>query len=168
MQALVIEDDKNLARLLAKWLAGCGYEVRVCSTLSEAEAYIFAVPDLRIITLDLNLTDSTHETTIPRIRDIRDQNPQALLVVISGVIGHSEESTITRLGADAMIEKHEIVTEKSFLGKLWDVLSSVFRNPTAYQTRGIVLEGISKKVAKRCNDLKVSIGESLTNEPPKE
>lgn len=166
MKALVIEDDSNVALLYRKWLEGCGYEVTTVDSIKEAQRCLDEAPDIRIITLDLNLTDSTYLTTIPKIKNMRDSNPGALLVVISGVITHNDEKLVTSLGADAMFEKNEVATEKTFLGKLRDMLGGLAGTPVGFQNRAKVLQGIAEKVARRCNTLGCNIGESLLNLDP--
>lgn len=166
MKALIIEDDKYIALILRTWLEGCGYDVAVTGSMAGASKYIEGAGELEVITLDLNLEDSTHDRTIPRIKEIREKNPNALLVVISGVITMSESHVITGLGADAFIEKHDIPTERTFWSKLQDVVSSLIRSPQqGLQQKTIVLEAIASKIAKRCDVLGCQIGATTGSDP---
>lgn len=153
MQALIIEDEKEMAAVLRSWLEKLGFVVTVTDSMALAAEIITATPELEVITLDLNLKDSLAPTTIPRIKEIRRNNPQALLVVVSGVLTPKDESAAIEYGADAAIEKHDVPTEKTFGQKLWDVLSSLVKTPQAYAKRIPILEAISKKLAQRLNEL---------------
>lgn len=164
MKALIIEDDENLAAVLATWLNSCGYECQITGSLVEAERIIETASELEVITLDLNLEDATREKTIPHIKLLREKSPNALLVVISGVITSQDEKLVTKLGADGMIQKTEIATEKSFWTKLSDILYFLFETPQTFPRKVAILEGIASKIARRCSVLGYTIGAKLQSD----
>lgn len=153
MKALVIEDDPNLAKVIASWLMRCGYEVTVTGSIVEAERLIEEASKLEVITLDLNLSDSTRDLTIPRIKVIREKSPDALLVVISGVATKQDEELVRSLGADGLLEKHRIPTEKTFWSRLHDVVSSLIQTPQKFQRNAEKLEAIALRIANRFHDI---------------
>jgi hypothetical protein len=128
--------------------------------MTLAADIISSTPELEVITLDLNLKDSLADETIPRIADIRDKNPDALLLVLSGVLTPKDAAIAMELGADACIEKHDVITEKTFMQRLRDVAVSLVRTPKEYRKRIPLIEALAARVAKRCNDLGCSIGET--------
>jgi CheY-like chemotaxis protein len=160
MDALIIEDNKNMARVLRTWLEAMKFDVTVTDSMTLAADIISSTPELEVITLDLNLKDSLADETIPRIAEIRDKNPDALLLVLSGVLTPKDTAIAMNLGADACIEKQEVVSEKTFTQKLRDVVLSLIRTPREYRKRIPLIEALAARVAKRCNDLGCSIGET--------
>lgn len=158
MNALIVEDDDNMAQVLTKWLEAMHFTVTVAASMSEAARIIAEMPKLEVITLDLNLPDSRASETIPRIKDIREQKPDALLVIVSGVLTSEDHKIAAALGADAAFEKHEVPTEKGFMQKLRDVMVGLVRTPTQYASRLPLLEALAKKVAERFNELDLPIG----------
>lgn len=165
MNALIIEDEKEMASVLRSWLEQMGFSVTVTDSMALAAEIIASTPELEVITLDLNLKDSMRPSTIPRIREIRATHPNALLVIVSGVLTTGDEKLVAEYGGDAAIEKHDVATEKTFGQKLWDVVSSLVKNPQAYASRIPILEAISKRVSKRCNELGCTI--AMGEQPPK-
>ena len=121
MKALVVEDEEGMATVLKSWLEKLGLEVMVTNTLESAARIIATPPVPEVITLDLNLLDSPVQDTISRVKEIRKLTPEALLLIVSGVMTDHDKIRLTTMGADATIEKIEIGTEKSFLSKLSDV-----------------------------------------------
>lgn len=160
MDALIIEDNKNMARVLQTWLEAMGFAVSVTNSMTLAAEIIASTPELEVITLDLNLKDSLADETIPRITEIRDYNPNALLLVLSGVLTPKDAKIAMELGADACIEKQEVITERTFTQRVRDVVTSLVRTPVAYRKRIPLMEALAARVAKRCNDLGCSIGET--------
>jgi CheY-like chemotaxis protein len=158
LQALIVEDDENLAMVLGSWIENLGYEVITTDSLEKAAKLIKDNPKLEIITLDLNLTDSRTENTLSSIEQMRASNPNALLVVVSGMLTTQDEERITKLGADGFMEKHDVPTEKSFFGKLRDVTMSLVRTPKNYTRNAALVEALAKRVAERCNVLDVALG----------
>lgn len=159
MKALIVEDEDSMQMVLRLWLERMGYEVQVTDSIELAATIIANTPELELITLDLNLKDSRVNTTIPRIREIRARNPNALLVVISGALTSKDEKMVTEYGADGFMEKQDVPTEKTFFGKLRDVVTSLTRTPRQYARNIPLLESIAAKIAQRCETFQCSIGE---------
>lgn len=100
MSILLIEDDEPLVELLRAWLGR--REIRVARTLAQAyEQIILQAP--RHIILDLALTDSTPSQTIDRIKDVKKQARDAVVIVVTGYPTH--EAAARAAGADEFIAK---------------------------------------------------------------
>ncbi len=153
MKALIIEDEPSSALVLKSWLEGIGFDVTITESM-ELAAHIIMETHADIITLDLNLKDSKVSETIPKIAEIRQKSPDSLLVVVSGVMCSTDPAKCAALGADACFEKLDIPTEKSFLAKLWDVVTALIRNPKGYARNIPLIEAIEEKLAQRCKEIK--------------
>lgn len=160
MNALIIEDDTNMAIILRDWLEAMHFEVTVTNSMALAADIISNTPNLEVITVDLNLTDSLKDATIEKISEIRSKKPDALLLVISGVLTEKDAKIAINLGADACMEKHNIITEKTFTQKLWDVMDALVKTPSEYTKRQSLMTALASQVARRCNELGCSIGET--------
>lgn len=168
MDALIIEDNKNVARVLQAWLEAMGFTVSVTDSIALAAEIISSTPELEVITLDLNLKDSLADATIPHITEIRDYNPNALLLVLSGYLTPKDTAIAMALGADVCLEKQEVFTEKTFIQRLRDVASSLVRTPREYRKRIPLMEALAARAVKRCNDRGWSIGETTGEAAPKD
>lgn len=145
MIALIIEDEVPIAEQYEKYLTSLGYQVTIVDRLASAIGLIKAIPNIEIITLDCNLLDSRATETIERIKEIREHNPSAMLIVISGVLTQVDVDRAIKYGADGIIEKVDIPTDKTFFQKLKDIFT---KNPlnTKYS---LLLETLTKKITER-------------------
>lgn len=166
MKALVVEDDPRIASKICEWLRSIGCDAEVTGSLSTAEL-LLRKDSVNIITLDLALHDSTLTQTIERIAAIRMTRPNAVLIVISGLVTHENEKEITMRGADAMFEKMDITTERSFLGRLYDMATGAEKKPTPPK-RQDVLQSLAKRAAAKCNEMQCDIGVLFKKELPPE
>lgn len=148
MRVLIIEDRPEIASLLGDWVGTFSSEVLIADKLEDAVKIINESPPHTLISLDLNLLDSRSEETMAQIPKIRASNPDAVLIVLTGVATPKDEQRIRDLGADALIEKLDVPTKKTFMDKLRDVVVSLIRQPTRFQRNIAVLEALSRKIAR--------------------
>jgi two-component system response regulator TctD len=101
MRLLVIEDNEELAQLLAKGLKTSGFEADVLGTASEARV---ALADVRYaaLILDLGLPDGDGLSVLRDIRRRQDPTPVVVLTARDGV---DDRVTGLRSGADDYIVK---------------------------------------------------------------
>lgn len=168
MKALIIEDEPGMATVLRSYLEGIGFSVTVTASMAVAVQIITETPELEVITLDLNLNDSRAAETLPRIAEIRKNSPNALLVVVSGVLTHEDKGKAIEYGADATFEKLDVPTERSFIQRLRDVAVGLVRTPTKYASRINLLQALASKVAARYNELGLGLGGVPSEDEPKE
>lgn len=147
-----------MARVLTEWLTGLGFNVTVVVTMAEALRFLAENPTLEVITLDLNLPDSRAPQTVPRIPDIRNINPEALLLIVSGVVTEEDKKLASSLGADVVFEKLEVPTERTFLQKFGDAIMGLIKTPAGYTHDLALLQAVSSKIAQRCNEMGIGLG----------
>lgn len=101
MKLLIIDDEKNIRRSVQLILDGEGYECRTAADAKEGLALIpeFA-PDL--VLLDLLLPD---RDGLSVLREIRDQAPRTVVVMISGHGTVQNAMEAVRIGAYDFLEK---------------------------------------------------------------
>ena len=161
MKALIVEDDSRIASAMAQWLTDAGCEVAVTHSLEEAESFI-RNDSVNVITLDLNLSDSNHGQTVERIERIRTYRPNAVLIVVSGIATINDEKDLQRRGADALIEKMEVPTERSFFGRLSDIANALMGKKHDFSRNTEALARFARMAARRCNELGCGIAERLS------
>lgn len=164
MKALIVEDDSRIAGIMARWLADAGCDVTVTDSLQDAELLI-RKDSVSVITLDLNLSDSNFQKTVERIAMIREHKPNAILIVVSGIATAEDERDLQRRGADALIEKMEVPTERSFFGRLSDIAHALMGKKQDFTRNTETLEKFARLAAKRCNELGCGIADRLSSKP---
>ena len=97
---LLVEDEKETAVMVARFLERKGFHVDVAYTLPQGlDAFS---PEHKIVLLDIMLEG---ETCFPLLKKIKDERPQTGVIVVSA---HDDEENIReakRLGADDFIAK---------------------------------------------------------------
>src|ERR1700760_89357 len=101
MRLLIVEDNAELAELLAKGLQAAGYEVDVLSTVEEATSVLLTTRYAALI-LDLGLPDGDGLSILREIRHRRDPIPVLVLTARGGV--HDRVGGL-RTGADDYLVK---------------------------------------------------------------
>ena len=84
MRLLVVEDNEELAGLLAKGLRSSGYDVDLLSTLADAQAALLTTRYVALI-LDLGLPDGDGLSALRELRRRKDPLPVLILTARSGV-----------------------------------------------------------------------------------
>lgn len=108
---LIVEDDADINRILAKIMQKQGYEAVQAFSGSEAELRIFAAgaPEYDLILLDLMLPGVMGEDLIRRIRE-KSEIP---IIVISAKTGLEDRVNVLNMGADDYLtkpfEKEEVI-----------------------------------------------------------
>jgi two-component system nitrogen regulation response regulator NtrX len=97
-KVLIVDDEENIGRSLRLILEREGYAVRTCHSVAEAKA--FGRMDLYL--LDIRLPDGSG---LDLLRQLKAQDPQAAVVMISGHGTIAEAVEATRAGAFDFLEK---------------------------------------------------------------
>ena len=98
---LIVEDDKSFARTLARSFERRGYEVHVAQGPSELEQSLGDVrPDLAVVDLKLG-----NHSGLPCIGMIRNANPDAKIVVLTGFASIATAVEAIKLGASHYLPK---------------------------------------------------------------
>src|ERR1700753_3412410 len=101
MRLLVVEDNAELAELLAKGLQTAGYEVDVLSTVEEATSVLLTTFYAALI-LDLGLPDGDG---LSLLREIRHRNNPIPVLVLTARGGLQDRLNALRSGADYYLVK---------------------------------------------------------------
>jgi DNA-binding response OmpR family regulator len=101
MRLLVVEDNEQLAGLLAKGLQSAGYDVDVLGTVADARAALLTVTYAAVV-LDLGLPDGDGLTILKELRHQRDPVPVILLTARGGL---QDRVNGLRSGADDYLVK---------------------------------------------------------------
>jgi two-component system response regulator RegA len=101
---LIVDDEAAILFAYRRLLEGGGYMVDVCETLDEAVGFIMTHHYFAVIT-DIRLTgsDSTEGLTI--LASVRDRQPQAKMIVITGYGGKESVQDAIKLGASFYFKK---------------------------------------------------------------
>ncbi len=101
MRLLIVEDNEELAELVAKGLRNAGYEVDVLSTVEEAASVLHTTFYAALI-LDLGLPDGDG---LSLLREIRHRNNPIPVLVLTARGGLNDRVTGLRSGADDYLVK---------------------------------------------------------------
>jgi DNA-binding response OmpR family regulator len=101
MRLLIVEDNEELAELVAKGLQGAGYEVDVLSTVEEARSVLQRTSYAALI-LDLGLPDADG---LDLLREIREGNNPIPVLVLTARGGLQDRVQGLRSGADDYLVK---------------------------------------------------------------
>lgn len=148
IDTLIIEDDPPLAALMARWLAPVADEVRIAPSMAEALQIMAQWPSIILVTLDLNLPDSRAVDTLARIPAMHKLRPEALIIVVTGVIDPAQESRVLAGGADGYVSKTLFHGgQVTLLQTLRAVVASVIQRPNRYQQSVALLETVATRIA---------------------
>ncbi|MBI4774043.1 MAG: sigma-54-dependent Fis family transcriptional regulator [Deltaproteobacteria bacterium] len=165
MKLLIVDDEKLLRDSLKKHFQREGYQVYLAESARKAiEAYREYVPEL--VLLDVRLPDGNG---LDVLHEIREVNPEALVILITAYGGIRSAVEAIKQGAQDYITKPFDIEELSFtvqktteLFRLKEELRSI-KDSTArkYEFGKIVTQGIAMK--KACEEaLKVAQTENST------
>ena len=96
MRLLVVEDNRNLARLLKLGLSKAGFAVDLGSNLSESRAAL-ANSQYMAVVLDLGLADGEAPALL---RDLRERHRRIPIVVLTAGDAVEDRLAALRSGAD--------------------------------------------------------------------
>lgn len=147
MKVLIIEDQQEVAEIIADWLKPYSREVLFASNWVEAFKKLENDHPFSLVTLDLGLPDSDRDATARKIPEIRRLNPNGVIIVITGFKDTDLEKEAIRLGADAWWDKPEVTEEKTFLSKLASLFRNLVQMPQGYKTHGKLLEQIAQRIS---------------------
>jgi DNA-binding response OmpR family regulator len=105
MRILLIEDDEDVAEVLAYAFAEDGHETAITHTGEDGLAYLArdrpdaVVLDVRLPTLD----------GVGVLRQIRASDPTLPVIIMTGLATRGELAEIRRLGVTEIIEKPELL-----------------------------------------------------------
>lgn len=152
LKILVVEDDSSMAELLRRCLGEISSDVLIAYGFDEAMRILRLIPPPDLISLDLSLGIGGAEVTISRIHEIREANPAAVIVVITGAVDKVDRQRILDAGGDELWLKSDLMPMpggvKGFVANLFDALDALVSRPVRYQQNVRILEMLAERVAK--------------------
>jgi len=101
----LIEDDEQVAQVLAEAFSSEGHETTITHTGEDGLAYLSREhPDA--VVLDIRLPKLNG---VAVLREIRSTNPTLPVIIMTGLATLGEIGEVRRLGVTAIIEKPEIL-----------------------------------------------------------
>lgn len=109
VKVLVVDDDEGIRTVIPRMLAALGPTVLTAQTMTEAIEIMGQKPPPDFIFLDLGLPDTeSKEATLHRLEEIRQHNPSAPVVVLTGDPDRKLEQVAAAAGVDAYRRKAEL------------------------------------------------------------
>jgi DNA-binding NtrC family response regulator len=105
MRILLIEDDENVAEVLADAFSADGHEITIAHSGEEGLTY-FAHDRPDAIVLDVRLPNLNG---VDVLRQIRSVDPALPVIIMTGLATAGELTEIQRLGVTEIIEKPELL-----------------------------------------------------------
>jgi CheY-like chemotaxis protein len=145
MKVLIVEDRPEIARILEAYLRPFTSGIVTTLTRAEAASVISSGAHLDLVTIDLGLPDSPVSETIEWLKVVREQRPNAVIVVISGMVDVDKEPLLRESGADGFIPKSDIGSGRTFIERMAQIWSSLFGSPTGYRGALPIAEAMTKR-----------------------
>jgi DNA-binding NtrC family response regulator len=101
---LIVDDEAAILFAYRRLIEGSGYAVDVCETLAEAVERVMTRPYFAIIT-DLRLTGSDTEEGLAVLACVRDHQPRAKVIVMTGYGGEETARAAHALDVSFYFEK---------------------------------------------------------------
>lgn len=150
MTVLIIEDDDFSAKMIAEMVRPFTSQPHIAHSMLAATRFILESGERpAIITVDLTLPDSDRRQTIEyKLGEIRNHAPDALIIVLTGLIQADEIAKCRENGADVVWEKLEVATPNAFMTQLKALVLEIMQHPTSLKTRLRVIEAVSSCIAR--------------------
>lgn len=116
--ALIVEDRPEVAQIWQRALENLGMTVKWASTLAGAKQLSKEIPPPDLILLDLGLTDSPSKDTVEAIDELKQGNPNVVVLILSGLLTPELVASALAKGAHVAIEKLEIQQQQD----LWNAI----------------------------------------------
>lgn len=149
MNALIIEDDEATAQSICKMMEPLATDRQVARTLATA---ILALEDtdFDIITVDLGLPPLGRNDTIAAIPTLRNMAPKALIIVLTGLAMPDTAKECVDAGADALFEKTDVTTARSFMERLQQTVTALLKHPSSKTANIKILEAVTHAIGEYC------------------
>jgi DNA-binding NtrC family response regulator len=101
---LIVDDEEAICFSMGEYFSLHGFKVDTARELDEVEKLI-GTTNYRVIIQDLRLSAKRDSDGLDIIRMLRDQNPQAKIIVLTAYGSAEMEDEAKRCGADAFLRK---------------------------------------------------------------
>ena len=98
LKILVVDDEKEIAAIVAKFLTKCGYEVIIANSGEQALEVIRSQEDITLLVLDIKMPGITGVGVLQEMAKMNNTTP---VIILSGSVGVQENvDELKKLGYD--------------------------------------------------------------------
>jgi DNA-binding NtrC family response regulator len=101
---LIVDDEESICFSMSEYFSLHGYKVDTAREKEEAEKLLEAT-EYKVVIQDLRLSMKHDADGLEMIRIIKEQNPQARIIVLTAYGSAEMEDEARRCGADAFLRK---------------------------------------------------------------
>jgi len=101
---LIVDDEESICFSMSEYFSLHGYNVDTAREMEEAEK-LLAATEYKVVIQDLRLSMKRNADGLDMIRIIREQNPEARIIVLTAYGSAEIEDEARRCGADAFLRK---------------------------------------------------------------
>ena len=101
---LIVDDEESICFSMSEYFSLHGYKVDTAKEVEEAEKLLEAT-QYKVVIQDLRLSMKHDTDGLDMIRLIKEQNPQARIIVLTAYGSAEMEDEARRCGADAFLRK---------------------------------------------------------------
>jgi DNA-binding NtrC family response regulator len=101
---LIVDDEESICFSMSEYFSLHGYKVDTARELEEAEKLLGAT-EYKVVIQDLRLSLKRDADGLAMIRLVKEQNPEARIVVLTAYGSAEIEDEARRCGADAFLRK---------------------------------------------------------------
>lgn len=101
---LIVDDEESICFSMSEYFSLHGYKVDTARETEEAEKLLEAT-EYKVVIQDLRLSMKHDADGLDMIRFVKEQNPQARIIVLTAYGSAEMEDEARRCGADAFLRK---------------------------------------------------------------
>jgi DNA-binding NtrC family response regulator len=101
---LIVDDEESICFSMSEYFSLHGYKVDTAREMEEAEKLLGAT-EYKVVIQDLRLSMKHDADGLEMIRLVKEQNPQARIIVLTAYGSAEMEDEARRCGADAFLRK---------------------------------------------------------------
>jgi DNA-binding NtrC family response regulator len=101
---LIVDDEESICFSMSEYFSLHGYKVDTAREVEEAEKLLEAT-QYRVVIQDLRLSMKRDADGLEMIRLVKEQNPEARIIVLTAYGSAEMEDEARRCGADAFLRK---------------------------------------------------------------
>ena len=101
---LIVDDEESICFSMSEYFSLHGYKVDTAREMEEAEKLLEAT-EYKVVIQDLRLNIKHDADGLEMIRLVKEQNPQARIIVLTAYGSAEMEDEARRCGADAFLRK---------------------------------------------------------------
>lgn len=122
MTILIVEDEEMVAELWRRFLGALSDDIRIAGTVPDALIQMRKMPPPDLVLLDLRMPGSTPENTLHHIAQLKESNPNAVVLVLTGASDASLPALAMKLGADGFQPKNTVASQDGLFTAIRDAL----------------------------------------------